>query len=97
MTYMIRHEMGQDAYTDITARIEKGEAFASPEGRKQMKGCKEVAIESQKLKRGQTMPIYYDLSNSTVNTDGFGDMVTELIRPNTEEEIERAVNRWLWF
>ena len=61
-----------------------------------MKGLEKVASESQEIKRGQRMAIYYDLSNSTVNTDGFGDMVTELIRPNTEEEIEKAVNRWLW-
>lgn len=61
-----------------------------------MKGLEEVARESQSLKRGQTLAIYYDLSNSEVNTLGIGDKVTDLIRPNTEEEIRRAVNRWLW-
>ena len=61
-----------------------------------MKGIEEVARESENIKRGQTMAIFFDLSTSTVNTDGIGDMVTELIRPNAEEEIERAVKRWMW-
>ena len=61
-----------------------------------MKGCKEVSKESLSLKRGKTMPIYYDMENKEVNTSGVGEFVTELIRPNEEEEIEKAVCRWLW-
>lgn len=58
-----------------------------------MKNLKEVARESEK---GVT-PIFYSIKEDAVYTsDGGGRYyVTDLIRPNTEEEIIEAVKRWL--
>ena len=61
-----------------------------------IKGLEEVARESENLNRCSVLPIYYDMADGRVNTEGVGDYVTDLIRPNTEEEIEMAVKRWLW-
>ena len=58
-----------------------------------MKNLKEV---SEKSKKGRT-PIYYSHEDQAVYTEkGPGRFyVTDLIRENSEEEIERTIRRWM--
>lgn len=64
-----------------------------------MRNAGMTAVKSQAIGRGnrKTMPIYYSIMEDAIyTTPGTGRYkVTELIRPNTEEEIKQAVNRWL--
>lgn len=59
-----------------------------------MRNLKEVAQES--YRKGWT-PLYYDIKHDAVFTEDGEDRfyVTELIRPNTSDEIEAVVRRWL--
>lgn len=67
-------------------------------------GAKKVAEESARLSKEKffsygVLPVYCNSKTWTLSTDPDdperGWKVTELIRENTEEEILRAVRRWL--
>lgn len=70
-------------------------------------GADKVAKASQGIDQRNWrtwMDIYFDISTNTVMTEedrnGLADTshtygVTQLIRPNTAEEVEDAVRRWL--
>ena len=63
-----------------------------------MTGLKEVSKKSQNIKSSHWcdwMPIYYSIDKDRVYTqDGEGRFhITDLIRPCTPEEIEKAVKR----
>lgn len=63
-----------------------------------MKGLKEVALATRGTVQGMIeIPLYYSIREDKVYTsDGDGRYyVTNLINPNTEEDIKRAVRRWL--
>ena len=63
-----------------------------------MKGLKEVALATRGTVQGMVeIPLYYSIREDKVYTsDGDGRyFVTNLINPNTEEDIKRAVRRWL--
>lgn len=67
---------------------------------RQIVGLKEVAQASQRIEQTNPrtwMPIYFNMWEYEVTPDPIrgGHLVTKLIRPNTEEEIEEAVRRWL--
>lgn len=61
-----------------------------------MKGAKKASETSRSAR--MPMPIYYNTATKTVYTrPGEGRChVTDLIRENSEQEIEEAVRRWLW-
>lgn len=63
------------------------------------KGLTRAAKASSRINQRDTstwLPIYYCIENKTVFTKEGPDryFVTKLIRENTEEEIEAAVDRW---
>lgn len=72
-----------------------------------IKGASKVAKASEGIvqsKRGTWMPIYYDCENKAVITEAqykrlknkdTAWKLTELIRPCTEEEVEKTVVRFL--
>ena len=68
-----------------------------------MKGLKALSDKSKKacvgnsIPIGQWIPVYYDIKKDTVyDKPGVGRyQVTSLIRDNTPEEIEQAVERFL--
>lgn len=67
---------------------------------RQIIGLKEVAQASQRIEQTNPrtwMPIYFNMWEYEVTPDPTrgSHLVTKLIRPNTEEEIEEAVRRWL--
>jgi len=59
-----------------------------------MRNLRAVAQES--YRKGWT-PLYYDIKHDAVFTEDGEDRfyVTDLIRPNTSQEIEAVVRRWL--
>ena len=73
-----------------------------------VKGIKEVAEASKKIvqrKRSTWLAIYFDIDRNRVITEAEYDrmedtdgcfMLTHLIRPCTEEEVEQTVNRFRW-
>lgn len=68
--------------------------------RREIKGLSDVARMSQKIEqtnKGTWLPIYFNFWEYEVTPfpERGGHLVTELIRPCTEEEIEEAVRRWM--
>jgi hypothetical protein len=64
-----------------------------------MKGLKTIARKSQNINqrdRSTWIKLYYDFSTDTVSMKATKNncMVTQLINPNTEEDIKEAVERW---
>jgi len=64
-----------------------------------MKNTYKVAVLSKNINNGDRstwLPLYYSFKENAVYTsDGKGRMfVTNLINPNTETDIEEAVERW---
>lgn len=63
----------------------------------EVKGIKEVAEASKSIKRRQSMEVYYNIKEGEAfvgNNDPDSPWimkVTSLIRPNTEEEVARAM------
>lgn len=67
---------------------------------REIKGLREVAEASRKNFESvpyKWMPIYFNFKTWSVSTDPDegGFEVTELIRPNTEKEIEMTIRRWM--
>ena len=73
-----------------------------------VKGIKAVAKASEKIvqrRRNTWLPIYFDIDRNRVITETEDNklsdkdgcfMLTHLIRPCTEEEVEQTVNRFRW-
>jgi len=64
-----------------------------------MKGLKSIARKSQSIKqqdRSTWIKIYYDFSTDTVSTKATANncLVTQLINPNSEDDIKEAIERW---
>jgi len=64
-----------------------------------MKGLKTIARKSQDIKQSDRttwIKIYYDFASDTVSTKQTDNncFVTSLINPNTEADIEEAIERW---
>lgn len=64
-----------------------------------MRNLNMTATKTQAIGKGnrKRMPLYYSIvDNAVYTTPAQGRYyVTDLLRPNTPEEIETAVNRWL--
>ena len=62
-----------------------------------MRNLNAVATETREIRRGDRMSLYYSIANDAVYTTPAQGRyyVTDLLRPNTPEEIKTAVNRWL--
>lgn len=65
-----------------------------------MRNTKRVSVLSQNIvssNRATWIPLYYSIENNAVYTkDGAGRFkVTDLINPNTQEDIEKAVSRYM--
>lgn len=100
----VTEEDGSDCYSAIHTYIKKDMNESLTES---LNGVDKVAQASQNIvqnNRNTWLPIYYDIKNKTVLTeDDYKKLkdkklifkVTELIKPNTAEDIERAVNRAL--
>lgn len=66
---------------------------------KTMTGLKEVAKASKKIRQADPntwLDVYFSFENYRAYTTGGEDrfFVTKLIRENTPEEIEEAIERW---
>ena len=64
-----------------------------------MKGLKTIAKKSQNIiqhDRSTWIKLYYDFSTDSVSMKATKDncLVTQLINPNTEEDIKEAIERW---
>ena len=64
-----------------------------------MKGLKTIAKKSQSIQqtdRSNWIKIYYDFDTNTVSTRQTDNncYVTQLINPNTEDDIKEAIERW---
>ena len=64
-----------------------------------MKGLKTIAKKSQNIvnrDRSTWIKLYYDFSTDTVTTKETSDnfFVTQLINPNSEEDIVEVIERW---
>ena len=64
-----------------------------------MKGLKAIAKKSQNIKqtdRTTWIKIYFDFATQTVSTKQTESncYVTQLINPNSEEDIQEAIERW---
>ncbi len=64
-----------------------------------MKGLKTVVKKSQHIEQtnwSSWLPIYYDFATDTVSIRPTNNncYITKLIRPNTEEDIIEAIERW---
>ena len=62
-----------------------------------MKNLKAISKKTQDINPLHPMPLYYSIRAKEVYTNpGSGRfLVTHLINPNSPEDIEEVVNRWL--
>ena len=62
-----------------------------------MKNLKAISMKTQVIDPLHPMPLYYSIRAKEVYTNpGEGRfLVTNLINPNSPEDIEKTVNRWL--
>ena len=63
-----------------------------------VKNAAKIAELSKLVTPFNKMPLYYNMNTKTVYNKPGKDrsFITNLINPNTEEDIIDTVNRWLW-